>query len=221
MAVHHSTTSAHLSSRDCHMPASEIDDIFSSKPKGKAKAALLPAPTIPSTEPSKKSKKKKNDAKRKREADDEANSQSAKRRLPETVLDPSVHPQPTASKVVPPKSIRAAKLQKLAVGGATTNKSKKQEEELFKDSRGTGPRTHNPSFSCFYTNVLPTGRKTEEGFAIYKEDELGISDTGGSKRSFTAAPNRQNCSHCLQTHRYARSTVNAVSRECVIQPNRL
>ncbi|KAI0732289.1 DUF1764-domain-containing protein [Fomitopsis betulina] len=145
------------------MPASEIDDIFSSKPKGKAKAALLPAPTIPSTEPSKKSKKKKNDAKRKREADDEANSQSAKRRLPETVLDPSVHPQPTASKVVPPKSIRAAKLQKLAVGGATTNKSKKQEEALFKDSRGTGPR-----------------RKTEEGFAIYKEDELGISDTGGN-----------------------------------------
>ncbi|KAJ7786104.1 hypothetical protein B0H16DRAFT_1489166 [Mycena metata] len=34
--------------------------------------------------------------------------------------------------------------------------------ERFKDSRGSGPR-----------------RKTEEGWSIYKEDELGIGDEGG------------------------------------------
>ncbi|KAF7320253.1 hypothetical protein MKEN_00809900 [Mycena kentingensis (nom. inval.)] len=43
-------------------------------------------------------------------------------------------------------------------------KQRPQKEDLdrFKDSRGTGPR-----------------RKTEEGFSIYKEDELGINDEGG------------------------------------------
>ncbi|KAJ7630740.1 hypothetical protein FB45DRAFT_916447 [Roridomyces roridus] len=38
----------------------------------------------------------------------------------------------------------------------------KEETEKFKDSRGSGPR-----------------RKTEEGWSIYKEDELGIGDEGG------------------------------------------
>ncbi|KAJ7169684.1 hypothetical protein C8R46DRAFT_1089652 [Mycena filopes] len=38
----------------------------------------------------------------------------------------------------------------------------KDDTERFKDSRGSGPR-----------------RKTEEGFLIYKEDELGIGDEGG------------------------------------------
>ncbi|EPT04223.1 hypothetical protein FOMPIDRAFT_1021927 [Fomitopsis schrenkii] len=150
------------------MPTSEIDDIFAAKPKGKAKVAIPAASTsaTPSTEPSKKSKKKKSkDAKRKREADDDGDSQPAKRRVPETVLDPSVNPQPVTSKATPPKYIKAAKLEKLAAGGATTKRSKvdKEAEARFRDSRGNGPR-----------------RKTEEGFAIYKEDELGISDTGGN-----------------------------------------
>jgi len=35
-------------------------------------------------------------------------------------------------------------------------------EDEFRDSRGTGPR-----------------RKTEEGYLVYKEDELGIGDEGG------------------------------------------
>jgi len=37
-----------------------------------------------------------------------------------------------------------------------------EDDTLFKDSRGTGPR-----------------RKTEEGYRVFKEDELGINDTGG------------------------------------------
>ncbi|KAJ7107629.1 hypothetical protein C8R43DRAFT_1044712 [Mycena crocata] len=40
--------------------------------------------------------------------------------------------------------------------------SDKEDSERFKDSRGFGPR-----------------RKTEEGWSIYKEDELGIGDNGG------------------------------------------
>jgi len=40
--------------------------------------------------------------------------------------------------------------------------SNKEDAERFKDSRGSGPR-----------------RKTEEGWSIYKEDELGIGDEGG------------------------------------------
>ncbi|KAJ7900136.1 hypothetical protein B0H14DRAFT_2672445 [Mycena olivaceomarginata] len=38
----------------------------------------------------------------------------------------------------------------------------KDDTERFKDSRGSGPR-----------------QKTEEGWSIYKEDELGISNEGG------------------------------------------
>lgn len=208
------------------MPTSEIDDIFAAKPKGKAKVAIPAASTsaTPSTEPSKKSKKKKSkDAKRKREADDDGDSQPAKRRVPETVLDPSVNPQPVTSKATPPKYIKAAKLEKLAAGGATTKRSKvdKEAEARFRDSRGNGPRTCDPLSSCFLTDSRPTGRKTEEGFAIYKEDELGISDTGGSTRSFLAALDPQSSSSYLQTRRYARSTVIAVSQGCLIMSSSL
>ncbi|KAJ7071220.1 hypothetical protein C8F01DRAFT_1109573 [Mycena amicta] len=65
------------------------------------------------------------------------------------------------------------------------------EIQQFKDSRGTGPR-----------------RKTEEGWSIYKEDELGINDEGGG----TALLATLVLSLILKIPRYARSTVNAVSR---------
>lgn len=38
-------------------------------------------------------------------------------------------------------------------------------------------------FFLFLFLLLFLGRRTEEGFVIYKEDELGIHDTGGG-RSF-------------------------------------
>ncbi|KZT74730.1 DUF1764-domain-containing protein [Daedalea quercina L-15889] len=148
------------------MPTSEIDDIFAAKSKAKAAvpAASSYAPIL--SEPSKKSKKKKDKAaKRKHETGDNDDSRPTKRRVPETVLDPSVNPQPAASKVAAPKSIKAAKLEKLAAGGAVQKKGRKvdkKDEARFKDSRGNGPR-----------------RKTEEGYNIYKEDELGVSNEGG------------------------------------------
>lgn len=203
------------------MPASEIDDIFAAKPKGKAKAAVPVASTSASStaEPSKKSKKKKDKAaKRKRETDDEGDSQPTKRRVPETVLDPSVNPQP-APKAASLKSIKAAKLEKLAAGGATKKKRgkvDKEDEARFKDSRGNGPRACDPPSMFLYIECHFAGRKTEEGFAIYKEDELGISNTGGGKRSFLAVLDSQSCSPCPQTRRYVRSTVIAVSQRCVI-----
>ncbi|KAJ6604455.1 hypothetical protein DFH09DRAFT_1122747 [Mycena vulgaris] len=53
---------------------------------------------------------------------------------------------------------KRTKVDKPAVVAAST----KEDTERFKDSRGSGPR-----------------RKTEEGWSIYKEDELGIGDAGG------------------------------------------
>ncbi|KAK7694542.1 hypothetical protein QCA50_001728 [Cerrena zonata] len=146
------------------MPASEIDDIFASKGK-----ATAPSSSQPADAPKKKKKKAKKiteaqeqappSAKRKRndhESTDEHTS--TKRRVPETVLDPSVqlaaplkgNSKSDTSKFSRPRpSIKARPV--------------KEDEERFKDSRGTGPR-----------------QKTEEGFLIYKEDELGITEQGGA-----------------------------------------
>ncbi|KAJ3511210.1 hypothetical protein NMY22_g15726 [Coprinellus aureogranulatus] len=114
---------------------SEIDDIFASK--GKAKAADAPPPE----------KKKKKSNKKAAPTKPEPSS-SQKRPAPETVVDPSVQ-IPQKRQKVPPKA-------------ASKSKQDREDEEDFKDSRGTGPR-----------------RKTEEGWAIYKEAELGIDPTAG------------------------------------------
>ncbi|KAJ7597178.1 hypothetical protein C8J56DRAFT_919417 [Mycena floridula] len=45
---------------------------------------------------------------------------------------------------------------------ASAKSALEPDDKKFQDSRGSGPR-----------------RKTEEGWSIYKEDELGIGDTGG------------------------------------------
>ncbi|KAJ7783565.1 hypothetical protein DFH07DRAFT_1054787 [Mycena maculata] len=68
--------------------------------------------------------------------------------------------------------------------------SEKDDTERFKDSRGSGPR-----------------RKTEEGWSIYKEDELGIGDDGGGvlHMPFFSLP------HVLQTHLFVHLIVTAVS----------
>ncbi|KIM85372.1 hypothetical protein PILCRDRAFT_817378 [Piloderma croceum F 1598] len=127
------------------MPKSEIDDIFASK--GKAKAIQ---PVASSSTASKRKKKKDKGKKRGLEAANEP--MTKKRPAPETVVDPSTQ-------------IPSAKRAKVAI---TTSKkpgkqdSSKDDEDRFKDSRGSGPR-----------------RKTEEGFSIFKEDELGIGGEGG------------------------------------------
>ncbi|KAF5312495.1 hypothetical protein D9619_003149 [Psilocybe cf. subviscida] len=137
---------------------SEIDDIFSGKAKAKSKG---PASSIPATvgaaasSSSKKEKKKK----RKRADADEAKDASApaapstKRPVPETIVDTS-HSLSGPSK----RQKGEPKAAKLAKGDA----KKLDEDAAFKDSRGTSDR-----------------RKTEEGWLVYKEDELGIGDEGG------------------------------------------
>ncbi|KAJ6574909.1 hypothetical protein B0H19DRAFT_618596 [Mycena capillaripes] len=74
---------------------------------------------------------------------------SKKRPAPETIIDPS------SIRAPPPKK---PKVDKPPIAVAAD----KEDTERFKDSRGSGPR-----------------RKTEEGWSIYKEDELGISNDGG------------------------------------------
>ncbi|TBU35129.1 hypothetical protein BD311DRAFT_745623 [Dichomitus squalens] len=150
------------------MPASEIDDIFASK--GKLPAAAPPKASSSSALLSDKKKKKKikdkgevgdKPVRRKREDsnEDPAPSVPSKRKVPETVFDPSVTLPSTKS-----NKSKAPRVEKTEGGVPKAKKAKKdrEEEDRFKDSRGTGPR-----------------RKTEEGFSIYKEDELGITDQGG------------------------------------------
>ncbi|KAI5822958.1 DUF1764-domain-containing protein [Schizophyllum commune Tattone D] len=130
--------------------ADDIEAIFaSSKGKGKGKA---PAPAAPP--PSAPAKKKNKDKKRKREATPDetpAPAPPTKKRVVETVVDPSsTKPSTTTAKPgasAPPKP----------------KKSKPSaDDEKFKDSKGSRSR-----------------RQTEEGWAVYKVDELGIDETAG------------------------------------------
>lgn len=144
-----SLAAASAGSRDSHapflraiMPLSEIDHIFASKPKRR-----LSAPSTSTDAPDKQSK----GAKRKRGRTAETGVvahglQSAKRRAPETVLDPSVR-------------IAAASKKNKAAAGTAIKKRRKpdtEDEDRFKDSRGAGPsmllRDH--SFFPFVNIVL-------------------------------------------------------------------
>ncbi|KAG8915778.1 hypothetical protein FRC00_014365 [Tulasnella sp. 408] len=92
-------------------------------------------------------------------AGDSANLHQKRRRLqeapasaPDVVVDPSTNIEAKARKLN----------QKLKIGKDSDTQQLTEEDLRFVDSRGTGPR-----------------RRTEEGFLIYKEDELGITGKGG------------------------------------------
>lgn len=136
------------------MPTSEIDDIFAAK--GKAKAIeLTPLPSV-----KKEKKKKRKDRPTTSDETKEISRSSEpktlkKRPLPETVVDSSF------------KSCSSSKRPKLDAPVSSQrekvyHETRKDDEDRFKDSRGSGPR-----------------RKTDDGLNIYKEDELGISNVGG------------------------------------------
>ncbi|KAL0951003.1 hypothetical protein HGRIS_007744 [Hohenbuehelia grisea] len=165
------------------MPVSEIDDIFASK--GKAKA--LPPPSHP---PPEKTQKRKRD-KKKRSKDEVDNVPASKKRPPpETVVDPSVPATKRPKTDKPPQ----AESSKQRTSTQAVKRSDVDDRERFKDSRGMGPR-----------------RQTEEGWNVYKEDELGISTEGGGKSS----PLQRLCkgpSSPEQIPRFARSTVNVCLR---------
>ncbi|KAL5492052.1 hypothetical protein ACEPAI_3499 [Sanghuangporus weigelae] len=184
-------------------PASEIDDIFAGKvsktsssvaiaaAKGKAKATdETSVPSSTSATKKKKSKKRKrqeadnehdskatpesarltgkgkdagkNSGGAGRDEDDasEKKSKSKRPRVVETVQDPSATLASTTSSSTQPKP---SKTKKNKSKSAKEGEKEGDDLERFKDSRGSGPR-----------------KRTEEGFLVYKEDELGIRDGGGN-----------------------------------------
>jgi hypothetical protein len=175
------------------MPSTEIDAIFasktkpppvetasSSKLKGKAKATLG---SSASTDLSGKKRKKK---KKTADIDDNDPSEPSlqegvpsvkrKRVEPETIIDPSLSVQAKRKKTTSVLGMETAP-------GRTVKRKTTEHDDVdkFRDSRGTGPRTYTIYPMC-KLDVQATdsiGRKTEEGFSIYKEDELGIGDRGG------------------------------------------
>ncbi|KZV92844.1 DUF1764-domain-containing protein [Exidia glandulosa HHB12029] len=136
------------------MPASEIDDIFASKGKGKGKAKDEPVEVVVVKDKLKKKKKRKADV-----LDDDAKpTPSSSKAVAVTVFK-----EPTASDASSAKRQKTGKAaESSSAKPAKAKKSVKEDEDRFKDSRGTGPR-----------------KRTEEGWAVYKEDELGIQDEGG------------------------------------------
>ncbi|KAF8307461.1 DUF1764-domain-containing protein [Clavulina sp. PMI_390] len=99
----------------------------------------------------------------------ESTSSSKKRPAPETVIDPSLRIEVAAATHNKKRRVDGSQAQGVAGGNVgVANEGRRyvhkddSDDERFRDSRGTGPR-----------------RKTEEGFSIYKEDELGITDAGG------------------------------------------
>ncbi|QRV72447.1 hypothetical protein RhiJN_00461 [Ceratobasidium sp. AG-Ba] len=134
---------------------SEIDDIFAGKAKSKGKAKELDISFSKSAESSKKEKKRgKKSSDTTGPALSTAEPTSAigtKRKLPETVIDTSVLSESKQKKSKGDKRFKTA-----------LTRTENSDDEKFKDSRGTGPR-----------------KRTEEGYAIYKEDELNIGLDGG------------------------------------------
>lgn len=182
---------------------SEIDDIFASKGKPTAPQPVASMSTL-------SEKKKKKDKKRKREVDPEDNAEISQRNwrpAPQTITDPSI----LIPSLKPPKIDRAeaskSKVSKSTAQGA-------DDKDRFKDSRGSVssrcPYLHYVSLSNLFA-----GRKTTEGWSIYKEDELGIHNEGGGKLSkFCVLP--LFTSIWAQAHHSAPLTVTVVS-PCYIQ----
>ncbi|KAG2044686.1 hypothetical protein BDR03DRAFT_906881 [Suillus americanus] len=136
------------------MPTSEIDDIFAAK--GKAKAIeLAPLPSVKKVK-KKKRKDRPSTSDKPKEISRSSESKTLKKRLlPETIVDPSFTSSSSSKR---PKLDAQVSSQREKV----YHETHKEDEHRFKDSRGSGPR-----------------RKTDDGLNIYKEDELGISNTGG------------------------------------------
>ncbi|KZP01793.1 DUF1764-domain-containing protein [Calocera viscosa TUFC12733] len=163
--------------------ASEIDDIFAGKTAaGKPSKASAPATVGPSSDKAAnvpntdiaggvKKKKKKvktsfigdtaSEASKPAPADpiDDADAKP-KKRPAETIVDPSL--PKTAKKVKVFDDRALAKVAGVVKARAKRKVELDEEERAFRDSRGKEPR-----------------RKTEEGWNIYKEDELGMTKAGG------------------------------------------
>ncbi|TFK76958.1 DUF1764-domain-containing protein [Pluteus cervinus] len=143
---------------------SEIEDIFAAKGRSVNQQKL--SPSVPN---SPKDKKKKRDGAKPKSKEHAARDttptapseqkKTTKRPAPETIVDPSSASSAPAQKKQKTESPRHSKTTKPQ---KPKKPSKSEGDDRFADSRGTGPR-----------------KKTEEGWAVYKEDELGISNEGG------------------------------------------
>ncbi|KAG8939991.1 hypothetical protein FRC04_005696 [Tulasnella sp. 424] len=166
-------------------PPNEIDDIFSTA-KGKGKSShkdladgppnATPTTRTPLHEGPITSKKEKN--KKGKLLSSAAGEQNSTLGNPlaggatepkgpaRKIARPPVASESTPDVVVDPSTKLEAKaraLSRTSKDGVAANTQQLTEEDLrFVDSRGTGPR-----------------RQTEEGYLIYKEDELGITGKGG------------------------------------------
>lgn len=161
------------------MARSEIDDIFAGR-KSVTKAVAQPtASTSTTSTDAIGSKKKKKEKKRKRQAEPAQDpgvneEKSWKKRVVETVHDPSAAvPSVSSSKKTakPGKDVSVAK--------SKTTRKDKGDLDRFKDSRGTGPRKQKIPRGIQLLSYRTLGRKTEEGFGIFKEAELGIDPEAG------------------------------------------
>jgi hypothetical protein len=133
-----SPSSGYASALSLLFHMSEIDDIFAgkSKSKGKAKEAANTVPEAPLPSKKKKKKSKRVDAAEPLALEETPEVAPApvagtKRKLPETVVDPSLAVE--------------AKAKRVKDGGKEGKKSKataqaeNSDDERFRDSRGTGP----------------------------------------------------------------------------------
>lgn len=165
---------------------SEIDDIFASK--GNAKIASAHSHGTSSSSLSSSSKKEKRKQWIRKPAAVPSDYQqkvspSKKRRLPETVIDTSDNlcSLPKRHKTLVGKKSMANK------GDNTKSTDSLEDAATFKDSRGTGSRKSSTAFHVIMLIEFFIGKRTEEGWLIYNENELGLATEGGGKLSKTSA----------------------------------
>ncbi|WVQ68219.1 uncharacterized protein L199_006426 [Kwoniella botswanensis] len=170
--------------------STSIDDIFAAPKKRKAdepvkvdKKKNLEKSKSSTNEPEKKKKKiggpviEKNDKPTKKSVDEESedsdefddeefedledfdDDEEQEERLPQRKVEEIIDPSSLAEIR---KKIEAAKATSSKGGKKIKSNKDREDDALFADSRGTG-----------------TGRKTEEGYVIYKEADLQIDPTAG------------------------------------------
>jgi hypothetical protein len=166
------------------MPVSEIDDIFAGKFTGK-KVQTEEAATSKNSVPV-GGKKKKKKSKKTEEAQESAfskkNKSSKSKDFSESVTE-DTKPESKKRKRSPPQQVvdssLPAKRRKSEQSVATSSKMKSGKHDIkFRDSRG-GSGSEHLEFNTHPAVLHLTGKRTEEGFLIYTEEELGLSKEGG------------------------------------------
>jgi len=147
--------------------ASEIDDIFT-------RNAITVSPKDDQQNSSSGLKQKKKKKGKKKSTPTQL--AEPKRPAPETFLDPSAQQSyaSTPKTISHDRPVPPRKKQKVV--------ETKLDQEKFRDSRGTGPRKRIIPYNEFLPAQQPLpGRTTDEGFKIFKEDELGINAEAGGQ----------------------------------------